>query len=67
MDDKERLLTRGEAAEYLGVQKQTLAMWACNKRYDIPFLKLGTQSVRYRKEDLDNFVNRCNVGTTEAK
>ena len=27
------LLSRRQAAEYLGVKENTLAIWACNKRY----------------------------------
>lgn len=50
-----RLLTRTEAAVYLGVQPHTLSTWACTKRYNLPFVKVG-RNVRYRREDLDAFV-----------
>ena len=51
------LLTRGEAAEYLGVKVQTLALWASNGRYGLPFVKVGRLS-KYRQADLDEFLSR---------
>lgn len=41
------LLSRVEAAAYLGVAKQTLAIWACTNRYDLPYVKIG-KLVKYR-------------------
>ncbi|MBS2005759.1 MAG: helix-turn-helix domain-containing protein [Cyanobacteria bacterium SZAS TMP-1] len=49
------LLSRADAAAYLGVAKQTLAIWACTKRYDLPYVKVG-RLVKYRKADLDQFI-----------
>ena len=49
------LLSRTEAAAYLGVAKQTLAIWACTKRYDLKYVKVG-RLVKYRKPDLDQFI-----------
>ena len=51
------LLTRNEAADYLGISKQTLAIWNCTGRYNIPYVKIG-RLVKYRKADLDAFINR---------
>jgi len=48
------LLTRREAAEFLGVKPQTLAVWHSVGRYDLPTIKVG-KSVRYRQSDLENF------------
>ena len=53
---QERLLSRKEAAEYLGVSPQTLAFWACRRTRELPFVKLGRR-VKYRKSDLDAFVS----------
>lgn len=50
--DMDTLLTRPQAAEYLGVAVQTLAVWACTGRYGLSFIKVG-RSVKYRKSDLD--------------
>jgi excisionase family DNA binding protein len=49
------LLSRVEAAAYLGVARQTLAIWACTNRYDLPYVKIG-KLVKYRKSDLDAFI-----------
>jgi hypothetical protein len=51
------LLNRREAAQYLKVSPGTLAVWDCTKRYDLKPLKVG-RSVRYTRENLDNFMNR---------
>ena len=51
------LLSRDEAAEFLGVKPQTLACWASNKRYDLPLVKIG-RLAKYRLADLEAFVAR---------
>lgn len=48
----EDLRTRVQAAEYLGVATQTLAVWASTGRYDLPFIKVG-RLAKYRQADLD--------------
>lgn len=53
----EPLLDRKTAAKYLGVSPATLAVWDCTKRYNLNPLKVG-RSVRYRKNDLDRFLER---------
>ncbi|MBK9145149.1 MAG: helix-turn-helix domain-containing protein [Candidatus Melainabacteria bacterium] len=50
------LLSRREAAEVLGVSEQTLAVWKCTGRYDLPYVKIG-KLVKYRKADLDRFID----------
>jgi excisionase family DNA binding protein len=49
------LYSREEAACYLGVTSKTLAVWACTKRYNLPFVKIG-RLAKYRKTDLDAFI-----------
>ena len=49
------LLTRLQAAQYLGVSPDTLAVWACTKRYPLPFVKIG-RLAKYRQTDLDAFI-----------
>jgi excisionase family DNA binding protein len=46
------LLSDKDAAQYLGLAEGTLAVWRCNGRYQIPFIKIGTK-VRYRRAQLD--------------
>ena len=54
---RSELLSRKEAAVYLGVAEQTLAIWKCTKRYDLPYVKIG-KLVKYKKSDLDAFIAR---------
>lgn len=49
------MMTRKEAAEYLGVEPRTLANWASAGTYHLPYVKYGN-IVRYRKSDLDAFI-----------
>ena len=55
------LLTRDQAAQYLGVKSTTLAVWACTKRYNLSFVKVG-RLCKYRLADLDAFITRNIVG-----
>lgn len=55
------LLTREEAAAYLGILAQTLAVWASAQRYALPYVKVG-RLVRYRRRDLDAFLEARTVG-----
>lgn len=60
MSDENTLLTRMEAAEFLGVTSGTLANWAANNRYPIPYIKVG-MSVQYRLKDLKDFKHLIKV------
>ena len=46
------LLNRQEAAKYLNVSPQTLAVWATADRYGLKMIKVG-RAVRYRQSDLE--------------
>lgn len=53
----DKLLNEKESAEFLGLENhQTLAVWRCNKRYQIPYIKIG-RNVRYRLSDLQRWVD----------
>ena len=56
-----KLMSRREAAHYLGVAPQTLAVWACTQRYYLPLIKIG-RHVKYRQSDLDAFIARNTFG-----
>jgi len=47
--------TPTQAAQILGVSKDTLAVWRCTKRYPLPYLKMG-RKVFYCAADLVNFI-----------
>ena len=57
----DRLLTRKEAAEFLGLAPQTLAVWASTRRYDLPYIRVG-RAVRYRFSALSAFLERNTFG-----
>ena len=59
--DEHPMLTEKAAAVYLGLKNHnTLAVWRTTKRYDLAYVKVG-RLVRYRKEDLDAFLERRKV------
>ncbi len=55
------LLTRQQAAAYLGVNARTLANWSCTGRYSLPVVKIG-RLAKYRQKDLDRFIEERTVG-----
>lgn len=53
---QDELLDRVAAAKYLGgIKPQTLAVWDCNKRYDLQPIKIGNR-VRYKRSVLNAFI-----------
>jgi len=59
--ESDNLLTRQQAAEYLGLRRQTLAAWASTGRYGLPFIRVG-RKVRYRQSDLDRWLRERTCG-----
>lgn len=55
------LISRKDAAKYLGVSPQTLAIWASSKRQPLQYVRIG-RLAKYRKDDLDMFIEQCLVG-----
>ena len=56
---KTRLLTPDQTRERLGVSIGTLAVWRCTRRYNLPFVRVGSK-VMYREEDVERFISsRC--------
>jgi predicted DNA-binding transcriptional regulator AlpA len=56
-----RLLSRKEAAEFLGVSETTLAIWKSSKRYPLPCIKIGGLA-KYRTSDLLHFIESRTIG-----
>ncbi len=57
IDLEDRLLTRRQAAEILGLQPQTLARWKWEGREDRPQeVRVGLRAVRYRASDLVRWI-----------
>jgi len=60
MSADDRLLPPREAAEYLGVGLIALRDWRY-RRIGPPYIRLGHRTVRYRKSDLDAWLERQRV------
>ncbi len=63
---RSELLTRDEAAAFLGIKPQTLAVWLSAGRYSLPCIKVG-RLVRYRLRDLEAFLESRTVGAVESE
>lgn len=53
--ESKELLTEIEAALILGLKPQTLSLWRCQKRYGLPYVRVG-RLVRYRRADLEKWL-----------
>jgi excisionase family DNA binding protein len=62
---KKDLLTTSEVSELLGVKPQTLQIWRTNKRYNLPYVKIGGL-VRYKLDDIKNFIEQRTVRVEEV-
>lgn len=58
-------MTPEEVAAYLGMSVETLNVWRCTKRYNLPYVKAG-RLVRYRLEDVEAFVTSRMEGVANA-
>jgi excisionase family DNA binding protein len=59
-----KLLTPEQVAELLSVTTHTLAVWRCEGRYPLPYIKTG-RLVRYREEDVLKFIESRTRGAQE--
>ena len=60
------LLNDERAAAFIGLEnKDTLAVWRCTKRYDLPYIKVG-RKVLYHVEDLRAWLESRKVRPVEA-
>jgi len=55
-----QLLDTKSAADVLHVKPETLTVWRCTKRYDLPFVKIG-RKVFYDRRDLEAFIEKRKV------
>ena len=60
------MLNREEAAAYIGIRPQTLAVWAITGRYHLSMIKVG-RSVRYKKSSLDAWLESRTVNGETAE
>lgn len=62
MNFQSDFLKPAEAGKYLGdLKESTLAAWRSSGRNELPYFKIGGK-VRYRKSDLDRWLNSHRVG-----
>ncbi len=54
------LLSEKQLAEYLGLSQQTLADWRM-KKIGVPYVVIGEKTVRYKFEDVIEYVNRGKI------
>ena len=55
------LLREGEAAEVLGLlSQQTLSLWRA-KSAGPPYIRVGVRAIRYRRSDLDSWLEQRTV------
>lgn len=59
------LMSREEAAAYLGVSPSTLAVWHSTKRYPLDVVKIG-RLAKYSKASLDKFIANRTVSAIAA-
>ncbi|NCB64273.1 MAG: DNA-binding protein [Clostridia bacterium] len=59
------LLTEKQAANFLGLSPATLQAWRTTGRVRLEYRKIG-RAVRYRLEDLKNFVDSSRRSTTAS-
>ena len=59
-----RLLTEKETAEILNVSPGTLSVVRCTRRWPLAYVKCG-RAIRYRIEDVENFIASRTVGAAE--
>ena len=62
------LLTTEQAATYLGLKKNTLEKWRSSGYSPIKYVKINKRAVRYRKSELDNYLEKsCCESTLDYK
>lgn len=54
-------LNTSQAAQFLGVKPETLEVWRCTKRYNLPYAKVG-RLVRYKKSALMQWLDSRTQG-----
>lgn len=65
MGRNENILTTKEAAEFLGLKEKTLRLWRAENKGP-SYIKIN-RTIRYRRDDLDEFVAKRMVGGANEK
>ena len=59
------LLTAREVAELIGVSSETILRWT--RRGDLPAVRLPSGGLRYRKDDLEQWLGNRAINPARAK
>jgi predicted DNA-binding transcriptional regulator AlpA len=62
MHQQDQLMTAKEVAQRLGLTVNTLATWRCSHPGRLAYVKLANRTIRYRRADVEAFVNSRLVG-----
>jgi len=61
------LLSPSAVSTMLDVKVGTLAVWRCNGKYNLPYVKIGSR-VMYRAEDVNTFISgQVHIHTARKK
>ena len=55
----EILLNEEQVADTLGLTVRTLQAWRLRGKPGLPFIRLSRRAVRYRRSDVEAFVENC--------
>lgn len=58
--DNNKLLSRKQASDFLGIKEQTLASWLCKKSQPLKVVKIG-KLCKYRFSDLLDFLEKQTI------
>lgn len=64
VNEIDRLLTEAQDATYLGLDIRTVRVW--RKTRGLPHIKITGRLIRYRRRDVDAWLERSNRATGEA-
>ena len=53
------LLTEAQAASFVGIEPRTMRLW--RKTRGVPHLKLTSKIVRFRSDDLNDWLNKFRI------
>ena len=71
LQNADPLLSEEKAAPILGIRPHTLSVWRCKKKNgepapDLPWVRIGRRSIRYRLSDLLKFIELNRQTSGEA-
>ena len=65
--NEDALVTAVVVSQMLGgTPLGTLAVWRCNRRYNLPFVKIG-KNIRYKRSDVLKFIEERTIRPEAAR